>query len=109
MTYELVVVGASWGGLSAASTLLKGLPRGLAAAVVIAQHRGVDVTGGGLAQLLDSRAFMPLKDVEDKEPLERGHIYLAPSDYHVLVERGHLSLSVEGPVSFSRPSIDELF
>ena len=49
-----------------------------------------------------------MHDGDDKQPLERGRVYLAPPDYHLLVEREHLALSVEGPVAFSRPSIDVL-
>jgi two-component system chemotaxis response regulator CheB len=45
---------------------------------------------------------------DDKQPIERGHVYLAPPDYHLLVEGEHLALSVERPVAFSRPSIDVL-
>ena len=47
-------------------------------------------------------------DGDDKQPIERGHVYLAPPDYHLLVEGEHLALSVEAPVAFSRPSIDVL-
>jgi len=51
---------------------------------------------------------LTVHDGDDKQPIERGHVYLAPPDYHLLVEREHLALSVEGPVAFSRPSIDVL-
>jgi two-component system chemotaxis response regulator CheB len=48
-------------------------------------------------------------EVEDKMPIEHGHIYVAPPDYHTLIEPGHFSLSTEAPVRFSRPSIDVTF
>jgi two-component system chemotaxis response regulator CheB len=48
-------------------------------------------------------------EVEDKAPIVGGNVYIAPANYHVLVERGHLALSTEEPVSFSRPSIDVTF
>jgi two-component system chemotaxis response regulator CheB len=48
-------------------------------------------------------------DVEDKMPIEPRHVYVAPPDYHLLVERGSFALSIEARIKFSRPSIDVLF
>src|SRR6185436_9118720 len=48
-------------------------------------------------------------DADDSQPIQPGHIYLAPADYHLLVERGRFSLSVDAAVAYSRPSIDVLF
>jgi len=48
-------------------------------------------------------------EAEDKEPIVLGNIYLAPADYHLLVEPGHFALSVEPAVNYARPSVDELF
>lgn len=62
-----------------------------------------------LSQFLQQYLVLPIKEVEDKDRLCPGHIYLAPADYHLLVEPGYLSLSVDEPVSFARPSIDVLF
>jgi two-component system chemotaxis response regulator CheB len=50
-----------------------------------------------------------VRDAEDKDPLERNHVYLAPPDYHLLVEPGSLALSTEDAVQYARPSIDVLF
>jgi two-component system chemotaxis response regulator CheB len=105
---ELVVVGASWGGLKALGTLLTELPEDLEAAVVVAQHRSATSTGG-LASVLQHNSRLPLCDVEDKQDLRPGTVYLAPPDYHVIVERGHLGLSLDDRVQYSRPSIDVLF
>lgn len=53
---------------------------------------------------------MPVNEVEDKDPIEPGHVYLAPANYHLLVDDdGHFSLSIDEPVRFSRPSIDVTF
>jgi two-component system chemotaxis response regulator CheB len=110
---ELVVVGASWGGLKALRTLLAGLPADLDAAVVVAQHRAPRSTDG-LSRLLQQHGPLPVCEVEDKMAIAPGNVYLAPPDYHVLVERGkegrgHLSLSLDERVQFSRPSVDVLF
>ena len=107
--YELVVIGASWGGLVAIERLLGGLPRDFPAAVAIAQHRSPDGGSEGLAALLQSHTAMPLVDADDKQPIEPGHVYLAPPDYHLYVEEDRFALSVDEAVLYSRPSIDVLF
>jgi two-component system chemotaxis response regulator CheB len=109
MTYEIVAVGASWGGLHAVETLLAGLPADFPPAIVIAQHRSADATGGGLSGLLERHAGRPVREVADKDPIRPGAVYLAPADYHLLVEPGHFSLSVDERVQHARPSVDVLF
>jgi two-component system chemotaxis response regulator CheB len=106
--YDLVVVGTSWGGLAALRTLVAGLPETFMMAVAIVQHRHKD-SDHLLRVLLQERAALEVCEVEDKMPLEHGRIYVAPPDYHTLVEPGHFSLSTEAPVRFSRPSIDVTF
>jgi two-component system, chemotaxis family, protein-glutamate methylesterase/glutaminase len=107
MNYELIVIGASWGGLHAVGEVLAALPPDFDVPVVVAQPRRDE--GGGLASLLASRTRLRVEDAEDKQPIERGRIYLAPPDYHLLVQRGWLSLSTEEHVHHARPSIDVLF
>jgi two-component system chemotaxis response regulator CheB len=107
--YELVVVGASWGGLAATSKLLASLPRDFSVPLVIAQHRAADGPEGIMRSLLQHASPMPVVEAEDKQPIERGHVYVAPADYHLLVERGAFALSTDERVQFARPSIDVLF
>jgi two-component system chemotaxis response regulator CheB len=102
---DLVIVGASWGGLHAIGTILSGIPEGFAAPILAVQHRAED-GDDRLTGLLDRAASLPVCEVEDKMPIEAGTIYLAPPGYHVLVERGHLALSTGEQVRFSRPSLD---
>jgi two-component system chemotaxis response regulator CheB len=109
MTPELIVMGTSLGGLAALTTVLAQLPGTLSVPLVIVQHRGL---GGesGLVTLLADRTALSVVDAEDKMPLEPQHAYLAPPDYHLLIEdRGHLALSTDPPVRSARPSIDVLF
>lgn len=106
--YDLVVVGTSWGGLAALRTLVAGLPETFSMAVVLIQHRHKD-SDHLLRVLLQERSALEVCEVEDKMPLEHGRIYVAPPDYHTLVEPGHFSLSTEAPVRYSRPSIDVTF
>ena len=105
----LVVVGASWGGLHAIETVLGSLPPDFAAPVVIAQHRQIDSSDGMLVRLLNARCALTVCEPEDKQALKPGDVLVAPPDYHLLVERGAVALSVDAPLNFSRPSIDVLF
>ncbi len=106
--YDLVVVGTSWRGLSALRTLIGALPDSFQMALTVVQHRHRD-SDHLLRTLLQERSTLRVCEVEDKMPLEHGHIYVAPPNYHTLVEPGHFSLSTEAPVRFSRPSIDVTF
>ena len=108
MTCRIVVVGSSWGGVTALGRLLAGLPADLAVPVVVAQHRRD--APSMLARLLERQTDRAVCEAADKDTLTPGTVYLAPAGYHLLVERpGHLALSTEGPVRFARPSIDVLF
>jgi two-component system chemotaxis response regulator CheB len=107
--YQLIVIGASWGGLHAVGKILSALPEQTDAAVVVAQHRRMDATDGGLASILALRSPMPVSDADDKQPILPGHVYLAPPDYHLLIQHGWFSLSTDVHVHFARPSIDVLF
>jgi two-component system chemotaxis response regulator CheB len=108
MFFDLIVVGASWGGLDALTVLVRGLPPDLAVPLVIVQHRDADAESF-LSGLLQQWTAGKVLEPEDKDPIEPGHIYVAPANYHLLVETGHLSLTTEAPVRYSRPSIDVLF
>jgi len=106
--YDIAVVGTSWGGLAALRTLIAGLPESFSMAMAIVQHRHKD-SDHLLRTLLQERSALTVCEVEDKMPIEHGTVYVAPPDYHTLIEPGHFSLSTEGPVRFSRPSIDVMF
>jgi len=108
MDRALVVVGTSWGGLNALSRLLRRLPEAFPLPLAIVQHRGKEGTSV-LRDLLQDCTRLPVRDVEDKDALEPGTVFLAPPDYHLLVEAGHFALSVDPAVRFSRPSIDVTF
>jgi two-component system chemotaxis response regulator CheB len=107
MAFEIVVIGTSTGGLKALQTLLAGLRAEFSLPVVIVQHRAKD--SGSLAEFLNQFSSLPVSEPEDKEPLRGGHVYLAPRDYHLLVESRCFALSTDPPVGFARPSIDVLF
>ena len=106
---DVVVIGASWGGLKALSAVLPALPGDFPAPVVIAQHRDDDSDDLLLARLLNRDTQLQIVDAEDKAPLEPGKVLLAPPGYHLLVGEHHVELSVDEPVQYARPSIDVLF
>lgn len=108
MRPEIVVIGTSYGGLAALQALLPALAPAFPASVVVAQHRGKDADDG-LCEFLRRHCALPLSEPNDKERIESGRVYLAPRDYHLLVERGRFALSTESPVAFARPSVDVLF
>jgi two-component system chemotaxis response regulator CheB len=111
MAYDLVVIGSSRGGLEAVSTILAELSARFPLPVVIAQHRAAEsLTDGDLSAIWQRCTPLSVCEAEDKSPIASGHVYVAPADYHLLIEsRGLLALSTEGPVLRARPSIDVLF
>ncbi len=103
---ELVVIGASAGGVEALGVLLAALPAGCRAALLVVLHLPPD-RSSRLPALYAARCALPLREVEDKEPVARGTVYFAAPDYHVLFESGgSFALSQDAAVNFSRPSID---
>ncbi len=108
MPYSLVVVGASLGGTHAITALLNSLPQDFPLPLAIVQHRGKD-SDGTLQAVFQRASTLPVIEVEDKQPITAGAAYLAPADYHLLVECDTFALSTDEPVLYARPSIDVLF
>src|ERR687885_1004276 len=121
--YELIVVGTSLGGLHALEVLLADLPKSFVIPIAIAQHRHKN-SDDSLSAALQRKCALPVREPEDKEAIMPGRVYIAPANYHLLVEpwktqwdwqdirrtRGPtFSLSTEAPVLYARPSIDVLF
>jgi two-component system, chemotaxis family, protein-glutamate methylesterase/glutaminase len=88
--------------------VLRALPARFALPIVIALHRPAD-DQDMLTPLLQRGCSLRVTEVIDKEPIEAGRVYVAPPDYHVLIEPDCLSLSVDERVNHARPSIDVLF
>ena len=107
--HECIAIGVSAGGFRALSAILPKLPQQARVPVLIVQHTRADA-GDFLARHLDGICQAPVKHAEDKEPILPGTVYIAPPGYHMLVEQDRsLSLSVDEPEHFARPSIDALF
>lgn len=108
MRPEIIVLGASAGGLRAIEQVLAGLPRGFPVPIVAVQHRSRE-SSDAYAEIVARGTSLPVREVEDGDALRAPGVYLAPPDYHVLIEPGRMVLSVDDPVAYSRPSIDVLF
>jgi two-component system chemotaxis response regulator CheB len=106
---DLIVMGSSWGGLVALEQLIGALPRDFRTPIAIAQHRAADSGSGALRDMLARRSNHVVCEPSDKDPIEPGCVYIAPADYHLLVDPDGFALSTEGAVHYSRPSIDVLF
>lgn len=105
---HLIVIGGSLGGLKALSTIFQGLAPAFPVPIAVVQHRHKD-SGPMLREFLQRYTSLIIRDVEDQDEITSGIIYLAPANYHLLVEQHHFVLSTDEPVSFARPSIDVLF
>jgi two-component system chemotaxis response regulator CheB len=88
--------------------LLGALPEGFPIPIVVVQHRSKD-SDRLLVQLLQDSTDLKVCEIEDKDALCPGTVHVAPADYHVMVESGYFSLTIEEPLRFSRPSIDMMF
>jgi two-component system chemotaxis response regulator CheB len=106
---EVIAIGASAGAIETLRIVLASLPRSFGAALLLVVH--VPANGESmLADVLARHCALPVREATDKEKIEDGTLYVAPPGYHLLVEPDKtLSLSVDAPVNFSRPSIDVLF
>lgn len=107
-SYEIIVIGCSMGGMYAMQAILETLPEDFPVPIVIVQHR-YRTSNEALPAFLRRHAQLAVVDADDKQWIRSGTVYLAPADYHLLVEKGELHLSVDDRVEHSRPSVDVLF
>jgi two-component system chemotaxis response regulator CheB len=108
MPRDLVVVGASAGGVEALRGFVAGLPPDFEAAVLVVLH----LPPGGVSSLpaiLSRSGPLPATSARNGEPLHRGRIYAAPPDHHLLVENGRIRLSRGPTENGHRPAIDAMF
>lgn len=108
MAYSILVVGTSWGGLNALRELVGALPEDFRIPAVLVQHRHRQ-SNHLLSTFLQERTRLEVVEVEDKMPIQSGMLFVAPADYHLLIDRGFFTLSTDAPVRYSRPSIDVTF
>lgn len=107
--YEAIIIGGSAGSFQVITKILESLPSAFNLPVFLCFHR-LKYVRSGFLEILSTKTDMPIVEPNDKEYINPGIIYLAPSNYHMYVEmQNHIALSTEEPVNQSRPSIDLSF
>ena len=111
MKSRVIVIGTSLGGMRALQVILGGLTSDFPLPIAVVQHRGTEWDGqqSHLTSLLQRHSALRVVEASDKDPLAGGCVYLAPPDYHLLVDDGCLALSIDARVYHARPSVDVLF
>lgn len=107
--FDAIVIGVSAGGMEALTTILPALPADFSAPIIIVQHMHPN-SGNFLSTLLNDKSKIRVKEAEEKEDIVKETVYIAPANYHLLIENDRtFSLSIDGPVNYARPSIDVMF
>ncbi|MCA9482194.1 MAG: chemotaxis protein CheB [Nitrospina sp.] len=107
--YELIAIGGSAGSFRIVRALLKDLPAGFPIPLVVVMHVWKQ-SYGMIAEMLNTNSALTVEEAEEKCVPAAGHVYLAPGNYHLLLERdASFGLMVDPPVNYSRPSIDVFF
>src|SRR5262245_16393715 len=106
---DVIVIGASAGGVEAVRTLLAGLPADVDAAVAITLHRSPTFFLSELPEVLGRASPLKVREPVHGEPFLPGRVYLAPQDVHMTIARGRLELDRGPKQHHSRPAIDPLF
>jgi len=107
-SHDLIVMGASAGGVEALMRLMAALPADLPAAVCVVLHMPPQ-SSSHLAEILLRAGLLPVTQAQDGEPLARGHVYVAPPDRHLMVEAGRIRCTRGPRENRVRPAIDPLF
>ncbi|MBG6111623.1 two-component system chemotaxis response regulator CheB [Flavobacterium sp. CG_9.10] len=109
MQYKAIVIGVSSGGMNALKTIFSTLPAHFSIPIIIVQHLSARSDSQWI-KLLNEKSSLEIKEADEKEQIEKGKIYIAPPNYHLLIEKDKtFSLTIDERVNFARPSIDVLF
>ncbi|MFV8376166.1 chemotaxis protein CheB [Flavobacterium sp. LB1P62] len=109
MYYEAIVIGVSSGGMNALKIIFSALPVDFNIPIIIVQHVGAHSDSQWI-KLLNKKSHLEIKEADEKEKIEKGKVYIAPPNYHLLIEKDKtFSLTIDERVNFARPSIDVLF
>lgn len=109
-TMQVVVIGASAGGLNAITGLISQLQEDFPAPILVVQHISADATGNVLIDSLNQNSKLKCAHAENGSKLLPGHLYLAPSDHHLMIDSDQKILVTKGAQeNRSRPAIDPLF
>jgi len=109
MQYEAIVIGVSAGGMNALKFIFSALPAGFSIPIIIVQHVSAHSDNEWI-NLLNDKSNLTIKEADEKEKIEPGKVYIAPANYHLLIEMDKtFSFTIDERVNFARPSIDVLF
>lgn len=109
LKYEAIVIGVSSGGMNAMKVIFSLLPADFKLPIIIVQHIGARSENQWI-ELLNQRSCLIIKEADEKEKIEQGTVYIAPANYHLLIEKNKtFSLTIDERVNYARPSIDVLF
>jgi two-component system, chemotaxis family, protein-glutamate methylesterase/glutaminase len=109
MNYEAIVIGVSSGGLKAMKVIFSILPKDFSTPIIIVQHISAQSDNQWI-RLLNDQSNLLIKEADEKEKIEHGSVYIAPPNYHLIIEMDKtFSLTINERVNFARPSIDVLF
>ncbi len=109
MQYAAIVIGVSSGGMTALKFIFSVLPAGFSIPIIIVQHISAHSDNEWI-NLLNDKSILTIKEADEKEKIEAGKVYIAPANYHLLIEKDKtFSLTIDERVNFARPSIDVLF
>ncbi|MGN6567071.1 MAG: chemotaxis protein CheB [Flavipsychrobacter sp.] len=107
--YKLIIIGGSAGSLEVILNTIPNIKKEFSIPVVLVLHR-MNSYDSTLVELLSTKTLLKVKEADDKEQMHAGVIYIAPADYHLLMEKdGSFALDYSEKVNFSRPSIDVSF
>src|ERR1035437_1844751 len=109
MNYEAIVIGVSSGGMNAMKVMFSLLPKEFNTPIIIVQHISSQSENLWI-RLLNDESNLYIKEADEKEKIENGKVYIAPPNYHLLIERDKtFSLTIDERINYARPSIDVLF
>jgi two-component system chemotaxis response regulator CheB len=109
MNYEAIVIGVSSGGTKALKFIFSELPTGFTTPIIIVQHVGAHSDNEWI-KILNDKSSLIVKEADEKEKIKSGRAYIAPANYHLLIEKDKtFSLTIDERVNFARPAIDVLF
>jgi len=109
MNYEAIVIGVSSGGMNALKFIFATLPAGFSIPIIIVQHVSPRSDNEWI-KVLNENSNLTIKEADEKEKIEQGNVYIAPANYHLLIEEDKtFSLTIDERVNYARPSIDVLF
>jgi len=109
MQYEAIVIGVSSGGMMALKFIFSALPSDFHIPIIVVQHVSTHSDNEWI-KLLNDKSNLIIKEADEKEKIETGKVYIAPSNYHLMIEKDKtFSLTIDERVNFARPAIDVLF